>query len=338
MFTVMSVRAATPEDKKNWNDHVRHPLQTWAWGEFREAMGLSVMRLIKEGSDRQTEAWQLTFHRLGFLPYSVGYFPKGPRPSEEMLNSLKQTAEKYRVVSILIEPDITADSFPNPPAGLSPAHKPLFTRYTYVLDLTESEEKLMSAMHPKTRYNIKVAARHGVVIREDNSEKAFSEYLSLHEETTSRQGFYAHNATYMRTMWRIMHREGIARLFTATLGDTVLAAWIVFVWKDTLYYPYGASSRNQKNVMAPNLLLWELVRWGKRNNLKKFDLWGALGPDPDPRDPWYGFHKFKQGFAPDLVEFAGSFEFVINRPLYSFFTMADTLRWAYLNAGKRLAR
>lgn len=338
MCSVMSVRVATPEDKKHWNDYVGHPLQTWAWGEFREAMGLTVARFLREEEDRQPEAWQLTFHRIGPFPYTIGYFPKGPRPSAEMVRTLKQSGIKHRAVSILVEPDVFADSLRALPAGLTPARRPLFTRYTFVLDLTKSEEKLMADMHPKTRYNIKVAMRHGVKISEDNSDKAFAQYLALHDETTSRQGFYAHSVTYMRTMWRIMHGAGIARLFTASLGDTVLAAWILFVWNGTLYYPYGASSRFRKNVMAPNLLLWELARWGKRNNLRKFDLWGALGPDPDPTDPWYGFHKFKQGFAPDLVEFAGSFDLVINRSLYVLFSAADSVRWAYLRTRKTLAR
>jgi lipid II:glycine glycyltransferase (peptidoglycan interpeptide bridge formation enzyme) len=55
-----------------------------------------------------------------------------------------------------------------------------------------------------------------------------------------------------------------------------------------------------------------------------------MGPEPDENDPWYGFHRFKQGFNPRLVEFAGSFDLIINKPLYFFYTLADTLRWKFL--------
>ena len=82
--------------------------------------------------------------------------------------------------------------------------------------------------------------------------------------------------------------------------------------------------------MAPALLLWEIALWGKKKGLKKFDLWGAIGPRPDPKDPWYGFHHFKEGFAPRLVEFAGSFDLVINKTLYTLYTIADTIRWKLL--------
>ena len=215
-----------------------------------------------------------------------------------------------------------------------PSHHPLFTKYTFILDLTKSEDELLARLHPKTRYNIKVAQKHNVKITEDNSPAAFKAYLRLTEETTSRQGFFAHNKNYHKTMWEIMRAEGIAHLFTASYEGEVLSAWIVFVWGDTIYYPYGSSSRNHREVMAPTLLLWEIAKWAKQKGLKHFDLWGAMGPsptgEPDPKDPWYGFHRFKQGFSPRLVEFAGSFDLVIKPVLYSLYTLADTIRWKLL--------
>ena len=135
-------------------------------------------------------------------------------------------------------------------------------------------------------------------------------------------------------MWEIMHKTGIAKLWTAKVENETLAAWIIFLWKDTIYYPYGASSRNKRETMAPNLLLWEIAKWGKLNGYKKFDLWGAIGPNPDPKDPWYGFHRFKAGYNPDLTEFIGSYDLIINPLLYKLYSLADTLRWKLLKIFK----
>ena len=214
--------------------------------------------------------------------------------------------------------------------GLRPSHHPLFTKFTFVLDLTKSEEELLHAMHPKTRYNLKVAQKHGIIVKEDNSQEALEAYLNLSAETTNRQGFFAHNETYHRRMWEILYPAKIAHLWTASYHGKILAAWILFTWKDTIYYPYGASSREHRETMAPNLLLWEIARWGKSNGYKIFDLWGAIGPDPKENDPWYGFHRFKQGFGPRLVEFVGSFDLVLNPLLYELYKLADTIRWKML--------
>lgn len=297
---------------------VSHPLQTPAWGEFRKAMGMDVV---------STHGWFLTFHKIPFTPWTIGYFPKGPKPTKEMIDELRVLGKHKNSIFIQLEPNVT--DLRSTIYDLRPSHHPLFTKYTFVLNLTKSEDELLVRMHPKTRYNIKVAQKHGVIITEDNS--AFENYLRLTKETTGRQGFYAHNELYHRTMWRIMHKASIAHLFTATYNKKALCAWIVFVWGDTVYYPYGASSRDHREVMAPTLLLWEIAKWAKAKGFKKFDLWGALGPEPDEHDPWYGFHRFKQGFSPRLVEFTGSYDLIINKPLYFLYTIADRIRWGILH-------
>ena len=298
-------------------DMTGHPLQSPAWGDFRKAMGIDVVRLNN---------WLITFHKIPLIPWTIGYFPKGPKPSQKMIELLLDLGRKKRAIFIQLEPNAVVHfKFQISNFKLKPSHHPLFTKYTFVLDLTKSEEELLKTMHPKTRYNIKVAQKHGVIVKEDNT--AFEAYLTLTQETTARQGFYAHNETYHRTMWKIMHEAGIAHLFTASYQETILSAWIVFVYNDTVYYPYGSSSRQHREVMAPTLLLWEIVRWAKKKGLKVFDLWGALGPNPDPRDHWFGFHRFKQGFNPKLIEFVGSYDLVIHPWLYRLYTIVDTVRW-----------
>ncbi len=302
-----------------------HPLQSQAWGQFRSEMGIDVVRIHN---------WQVTFHKIPYLPYTIGYFPKGPMITQQMLAALKTLGVQKHAIFIQLEPNVPKPQTLNPIPFLIPSHHPLFTKYTFVLDLTKSEEELLHAMHPKTRYNLKVAQKHGIIVKEDNSQEAFEAYLKLSAETTNRQGFYAHNETYHRRMWETLHPANIAHLWTASYHGKILAAWILFTWKDTIYYPYGASSREHRETMAPNLLLWEIARWGKSKGYKKFDLWGAIGPPPAggsiENDQWYGFHRFKQGFGPQLVEFLGSFDLVLNPLLYELYKLADTIRWKAL--------
>ena len=195
-------------------------------------------------------------------------------------------------------------------------------------------------MHPKTRYNIRVAEKRGVKVVEDNSAKTFEAYLKLTKETTQRQNFYAHSEHYHRLMWEVLKSKNnekelannllTAHLFKATYSNEVLVAWVLFVLGDTLYYPYGASSNNHREVMASNLMMWEAIKFGKKLGLKKFDMWGALGPNPDIKDPWYGFHRFKEGYGGKLTEFVGSYDFVIDRKMYFVYKLLNRIRWAIL--------
>lgn len=336
-----SIREALSSDIQQWNSFVSHPLQTWEWGNFRKQMGVDTVRLIVEKNNHISQCWQLTFHAIPHTPYTVGYFPKGPHPDHMMIEELKKLGRKKHAIYIQLEPNEEIKKSWSPPHPLLLSHHPLFTKYTFVLDLTKSEEEMLKLMHNKTRYNIRLAQKHGVIIREDSSEASFQRYLQLSHETTERQKFYAHSSSYHETMWNALSKSGIAKLFTATYNQEIVAAWIVFCLHDTLYYPYGASSRDHREVMAPNLMLWELMRWGKSHGFKKFDLWGAIGPqpgsktsEPDRHDPWYGFHRFKEGYAPTLIEFVGSYDLVIQPFFYRLLCVADDMRWKILKMMK----
>lgn len=345
-----TIRLAIQEDAASWDEQAAHPLGSWAWGEFRAGMGINVVRLVQSADTKLTGCWQITFHKIPETPFTIGYFPKGPMPSKTMLRAIADIAKKKRAIFVQLEPNVKKEELkllrdqaikqllssqqppPTPIFSLRPSHRPLFTKYNFVLDIRPSEAELLRNMHHKTRYNIRVAQKHGVVISEETSDDGFAAYLKLLSETTGRQKFYAHNETYHHRMWETMSKAGIAKLFTARVNGDVAAAWIIFAFHNTIYYPYGTSSRQYRETMAPNLLLWEIIRWGKSHGFSFFDLWGALGPNPDTTDPWYGFHRFKEGYRPELVEYIGSFDLVLRPRLYPIYKLADTIRWKLLKS------
>lgn len=338
----MNINPITPEEKSKYNAVVGHPLQSYEWGEFREKSGVKVIRrgFFKEG--KLASGFQLTIHKIPKTNFTIGYLPKGDFPTKELLSELQQIGKEEKCIFIQLEPNVMRDKKHDTrikELGLQAAAHPLFTRYTFVLDLTKSEEQLLKDMHSKARYNIKVAVRHDVKVSEDNSEKAFAEYWRLTEETTRRQKFYAHTKQYHELQWQTFTHDNdtnhlSSHLFTASYEGKVLTTLLFFVFHDTLYYPYGASSNESRNVMHSNLAMWEGIRFGKKLGLKKFDMWGAMESDPDTKDPWFGFHDFKRKFGPDHVEFMGSYDLVINPALYQAYKVADKLRWLYLRLKK----
>ncbi len=305
-----------------------HPLQTSAWAEFRREWGNEVL---------ETKYGILTLHRIPLTKYKIGMFIKGPAPSQEMLTYLKDLGEKNNLIFVKLEPNI-----PKSPnlieilkAGAAVPGKTLFTPSTFWIDLTPSEEDLMKSFSGKTRYNIRLAVKNGVTVRENNSDKAFDRYLELTRETVSRQGFYAHTEKYHRLMWKLLrsdlithNSQPIANLLTATYKGKIITTWILFVWKNFLYYPYGASTEIHKNVMANNLMMWEAIRFGKKLGLTTFDLWG--------REEGKGFTRFKEGYNPKVIEFLGTWDLVINKPMYALYKIGEKIRWPTLKLAAKL--
>ena len=186
-------------------------------------------------------------------------------------------------------------------------------------------------MQPKTRYNLRLAEKKGVKIVRDNSDANFKWFVKLlFEETLIRQGFYAHNPEYFQKLWSILKPAGMAHLMRAEYNGQPLAVYMVFIFNGKIYYPYGASSREHKELMAPNLLMWEIIKLGKKMDCESLDMWGALGPKPKPNDPWYGFHRFKQGYGGDLTESLGTYDLVLDLFRYPLYRVAEQLRWTGL--------
>lgn len=305
-------------------------MQSWEWGEFRKNLGTKVLRFGLYKNNQLNAAFQITFHKLPFINKYVGYLPKGPFPNYELAQALKKIGRENNCILIKVEPNIENHSQAID-KSFTKSPKPYFTNFNFLLDLTPTEETLLKNMSSKTRYNIKVAQKHGVTVEQRSDDQALEIYLKLHFDTTRRQGFKSHTPYYHKLVFKLLKEKGAARILIAfyTPPDQKkqlpLTAWMLFNFKDTLYYPYGGSSVEYKFVMANNLAAWEAIRLGKRLKLKQFDMWGALGPNPDPKDPWLGFHNFKKGYGGRLVQYLGTYDLVLNQPLYLIFTAIDKL-------------
>lgn len=337
------VRQATEEDRAVFDSLAPHPLQSFAWGDFREKTGLAVSRLIRSEGKRIVETALVTWHKLPLVGKVIGYLPKSGVVSEEMMEALIEEGKKRGTVMIKMEPLIEektkeADLWKKSVSkfGLK-IGKSLFTKYTMILDLSLSEEQILAQMHPKTRYNLRLSERKGVKVEMVEDMKYFEDYWKLMSETTIRQGFFAHTKRYHQLMFETLSKSGMARMLTAKLDGKVLVCWVIFLQNDTLYYPYGASTRDDKNVFASNLVMWEAIRWGKKMGAVKFDMWGSLGFEPDVSDPWYGFHRFKQGFGAKVIEFVGTYDLVIDSAFYPIYVIVnDYLRPVWLKVRAKL--
>lgn len=335
----MIYRIPRDDEQALYEKLTHHPLQSWAWGDFRKQSGVDTKRMLGFDGNEAVGQMQVTFHAVPKLPYTIGYYPRGTWPDDIQLAALKDLGKRENAIFIKLEPDVST-----PPKNRADIEglrqvllesgcvegRPLFTKYSFVIDLSLSEADLLARMKAKTRYNLRVAEKHGVEVVEDNSDAAFDDYLRLLSETTQRQKFFAHTKTYHQTMWQNMRRAGIAHLLKATYQGKTLVAWILFLYKNRLFYPYGASSREHREVMASNLVMWRAIQLGRSWGATSFDLWGALGPDPDPKDPWYGFHNFKLGYGGDLVEFVGSYDLVLQPRVYAVYKTVDLWRWRWL--------
>jgi peptidoglycan pentaglycine glycine transferase (the first glycine) len=342
-------------DVTRWNATIlqlpyHHVLQSFQWGQFKSRHGWSASPLLFRAGGEVRAAALVLRRALPRLPWGVMYVPKGPlldysnlQLADQVLAALEAFARSQKALVIKIDPDVSLDD-ENPeldtlqvrvtaPTPARPAsaqvvrllgergwvfsREQIQFRNTALLDLKQNEASLLESMKPKTRYNVRLAARKGVRIRTGGLGDLVVFYR-LYAETSARDGFLIRPFEYYRDVWQTFLRDDLAVLLLAELDGLPLAGLILFRLGRKVWYMYGASSAEGRNAMPNYLLQWEAICLCRERGDALYDLWGA----PDElveTDPMWGVYRFKEGLGAHLVRHIGAYDFPASRPLFFLF-------------------
>ncbi|MCX7853298.1 MAG: peptidoglycan bridge formation glycyltransferase FemA/FemB family protein [Caldilineales bacterium] len=315
-----------------WDAFVqRHPhghiLQMSGWGRLKRAFGWQDVRLaLCEGDTLQAGAQLLLRRhpRLPFLPAVAAYAPKGPLVDWQdeaqvrtLLQALRRFCRRRGVLLLRIEPEIPDD--PTLAArlrrlGFRPSRS-VQPRTTVWVDLEADDETLLARMHSKWRYNVRLAARKGVTVREGGADD-LATFTTLMAITGQRQGFGVHEPAYYRLFWELFAPTGHAVLLLAEHEGHALAGLLIGQAAGRAWYLYGASGDEGRQLMPNHLLQWEAMRWARSHGCRVYDLWGvpdevAEHPDapiPEPATGLWGVWRFKRGFGGRVVRYLGAWD------------------------------
>lgn len=323
-------------DRTLFDKYAPHVTQSWEWGEFRLKTG-NVTKVLRLGSfekDKLLKVYQIFFHRTPLLSYSIAYLPRPMTPTSAELDVLEKICQEQNALFLKIEPTTELPSHKN-----FRTSKPILPRHTVYVDLFKPEDKILSLMHEKTRYNIRLAQKKGVVVKNETSPEALENFIELLERTEIRQGFYSHYPQYYRQLWNTLFPKKMIYLLNAYIPETEkpVASIMLFHFKEILYYPYGGSNPEFREYMAPNLLHWEAMKLGKKLGCTTYDMWGTYKNKPDKSDPWWGIYRFKTGFGGTEFDFPPTVDIPLS-PLYPLYLISDTARWPLLHLKQKLPK
>jgi lipid II:glycine glycyltransferase (peptidoglycan interpeptide bridge formation enzyme) len=218
-------------------------------------------------------------------------------------------------------------------AGWRPSPEQIQFRNTLTLDLRQADETLLGAMRQKTRYNIRLAARHGVKVRLGGLEDLALLYR-MYAETSVRDDFVIRSEVYYQDAWGTFLRAGLAQPFVAEVDGEPVAALIAYRFGETCWYLYGMSREAHRDAMPNHLLQWEAIRWARAQGCTVYDFWGA--PDRlEPDDPMWGVYRFKEGFGAELVRTLGAWDYAARPALYAAYTRLMPLALGLMRARGR---
>ena len=302
-----------------------HVLQSSAWGELKAAFDWTPVRITSGMSGAQ-----VLFRRLP-LGFSVAYVPKGPLGDyaawENLWPELDRVCRQRRAVFLLVEPDASEPLS----AGLAStmqkfgqAAPPIQPRRTVLVDISGTEEQVLERMKQKTRYNIHLAERKGVLVNQVDDLAGFNALMKV---TGARDGFEVHSPQYYRRAFDLFSPHERCALLIAEYEGRPLAGLMVFYRGGRAWYFYGASSDEERNRMPTYLLQWQAMRWARQRGCHAYDLWGIPDEEEealeahftDRSDGLWGVYRFKRGFGGRLDRSAGAWQRVYNPFLYRLY-------------------
>lgn len=333
-----TARLVGEEERESYNRFVAwgpkgHIFQSYEWGELKKRTGWRPFRLMVEENGRPVGAISVLKRSLpGFRRKSIFYAPRAPvidlGRSDAFLfliSKVRELARQEGGIFIKIDPDIpyrdaaareTIERAGFRPSGKSFGFEGVQPRFVFRLDIRPSLEELLSRFHSKTRYNIRLAQKRGVTVKEAATKSDLVTFYRLLAETAERDKFVIRSYSYFDAFWDELIEKGLAAIFLAYYEGEPIAGSLALVFGDKAWYLYGASSNRHRNVMPNHLLQWEMIRWAKGKGCSLYDLRGVPG-DLSPENPLYGLYRFKKGFAGEYVEFMGEYDLVFD-PLFYF--------------------
>lgn len=305
-------------------------LQSWEWGEWQKVLGREVFRffLVRDG----VRIGSVQFIKMQIFSQSFYlYAPYGPSLSLEF--SRQDWEDFFCSLKVLfsenwffrIEPlDGKNLNFPKDfrkSLNIQPA-------VSLISDLAKTTEEILSGMHHKTRYNIRLAEKKGVVVRElafHNSEE-LGKALDLIVATQERQSFRGHPREYYKKMGEFFAKGDLENLqfkilFSEFEGE-MLSTGIFFDFCKTRVYLFGGSADARKELMAPYLLHFFSMMDAKAKGLLFYDWGGSEVSSGGVR----GFTRFKSGFGGREVVYAGAYDLVNNRLKYVLYVILRKIR------------
>jgi lipid II:glycine glycyltransferase (peptidoglycan interpeptide bridge formation enzyme) len=304
---------------------------------FRQSSWYTTFKFAYDGSehfgtvlrDRETIVGGAVVFKRSFTSEKCYYYmPDGPvllkddsdAEQEQVFHTIMERIEKKRQN----EQQLVSHLCINPPWERVPSfvrgfqeasHYYGLPRDTQCIDLNPSESTILAQMKPKGRYNIGVAQRYGVSVVEDVSPQGVEDFLNICAETFARKDLDKPDADYFHELISTLSASECGSVFFADYQGTRLATALVVYFGRTATYYYGGSRAIHRNVMAPYLLQFEIMRKAKALGCQYYDLFG-ITPQNEPSNGWTDISAFKRKFGGQEIRLVPTLEYIYDPIAY----------------------
>ena len=275
--------------------------------------------------------WVRKIPIFGYIMYSA----RGPvcdihniEVLQQLTEGAKQLAKKYKAIVLRIEPDIESSDVKFREIMLHLGYSikddaknfrdEIQPRYVFRLDTKgKTEDEIFKNFHQKTRYNVRLATKKGVTIK-DGTREDLKDFHKIMITTGIRDGFITRPLEYFEKMYDELGPEHM-KILMAYYEDKPISGVIPIMYGNKTWYLYGASSNEHRNLMPNYLLQWEMIKIALKRHSDVYDFRGVPGIADDSN----GLYRFKKGFGATYTEFIGEVYIAYKPLMYKLYKISE---------------
>lgn len=236
---------------------------------------------------------------------------------KEAFERIVEIAEQNKCVFVRTRPQlsVTAENLKKlGDLGMKKSPMHLAAEHTVMIDLTASEEEMLSRMRRQTRYEVRRADKLGIKVEKDNSEAIFKEFHKVQAETAKRQNFVPPSLKMLMAEREAFGKNIHIYVAKSSEGKPIAYGMIISDGKEGAYYEAASTELNRK-LPGAYAVIWQAMKDLKKAGVERFNLWG-IAPPGQPRHRYAGVTTFKTGFGGEVVEYVPAHDLVISKVGY----------------------
>lgn len=210
-------------------------------------------------------------------------------------------------MAVRVEPRIPLP-LPKSMRGFGRAPVNLVPRETLYVSLEGTEETLLSSMHLKGRYNIRLSDRHGVTVRHETSIDALKSFYPVLMQASNRDDFPIEPLPFFSALTENLCTAGLAQYLIAEQDGDLLGALLLITYGRRATYLYGGIGNHKRNLMAGYALQWEAMKTARALGCCTYDLYG-FDKFRSPDNNYARFSRFKRLFGGTVMRFIGGHDY-----------------------------
>lgn len=172
-----------------------------------------------------------------------------------------------------------------------------YTNDVVVVDLTKDLKEIWKGIKKGHKYNIKKSLKASCKIKSITNpfKKDIDTFINIYNHAMDRnkaEKKYYFSMEFINDQFNLLN----AILIEVIYKDSVIGTSLFIYGDKIVHYHLSGASYDFKGVYPTDLILWEAIKWAKKNNFKYLHLGGGRGVNDS-------LFKFKRGFSDIIKQF-----------------------------------